>query len=49
MFDGGRWAMVPEELVRKEILCRLIEAKNEAKVDGSSREISAWPHFTKVR
>jgi len=49
MFDEGKWAMVPEEPVRKEILRRLIEAKDEVQTEGSSEGISAWPHFTKVR
>jgi hypothetical protein len=49
MFDAGKWAMVPEESVRQEILRRLIEVKNEAKAGGVSEQISTWPHFTKVR
>jgi len=49
MFDAGKWAMVPEEPVRGEILRRLIEVKNEGKMEGVSNQISAWPHFTKVR
>jgi hypothetical protein len=48
MFDAGKWAMVPEEPVRGEILRRLIEVKNEGKIEGLSNQISAWPHFTKV-
>jgi hypothetical protein len=48
MFDAGKWAMVPEEPVRGEILRRLIEVKSEGKIEGLSNQ-SAWPHFTKVR
>jgi hypothetical protein len=48
MFDAGKWAMIPEESIRQEILRRLIEVKNEAKVGGVSKQISTWPHFTKV-
>ena len=40
MFDAGKWAMVPEEPVRKEILSRLVEIKNKEKAKGSSGGIS---------
>jgi hypothetical protein len=41
MFDERKWAMVPKELVREEILGRLIEIKNEGSVKDASGEISA--------
>ena len=49
MFDAGKWAMVPEEPIRKEILRGLIDAKNKAQVEGASNQTSALPYFTKVR
>jgi hypothetical protein len=48
MFDAGKWAIVPEEPVRKKILSRLRELRNEEKEKGLSGGISAWPHFSTV-
>ena len=41
MFDVGKWAMVPEEAVRKEILCWLRELKNEEK-EKTQKSIHIW-------
>ena len=45
MFDEGKWAVVPEEPVGKEILHRLIEAKDEAQVEGSLEERQVHGHI----
>lgn len=43
---SGQW--YPKSQLGKEILRRLIEAKDEAKLEGASEKSSVWPHFIKV-